>query len=128
MRRSTAYILVAAAALWLTGCGQGPSDAELRARLLAGLAGSVPRDVVAIENVRAIDTGDRRNDRYTALVSYTLRFLRGLPEVREAPEISRTEAIRLLLRYGDFRAGDQLEQTRRVTLQRSGERWVMASR
>ena len=130
-RASTLLALALLAALALTGCSQGPDRAEVQAVLQEQID---PRaEVVIVERIDSMNAAER-GDVWVVDVEATLLFPRDLADVARELGSSGEGALDhlgrlgLMLRFGEFEAGDTRPYRTRLELIEGRDGWMADTR
>ncbi|MCL7745132.1 hypothetical protein LV476_09315 [Guyparkeria hydrothermalis] len=129
MNRSIATLSGLLLAILLAGCGLGgPNQADVREILQAELDPS--REVVVVESIDNMNAAQQR-DMWLVDVEATLRFPQSLTEVAEDMQenggaMESLTRLGLMLRFGQFEAGETRPYRTRLRLIDGKNGWMQA--
>jgi hypothetical protein len=123
--------------LLLAACTGKPSDSDIEEQIVAFMMNDdLSRDFVSINSIEKINGFEKNSNTYIAVVRYEIEFKKSLDDFRETltsrsgdilERMQVNIAVGVLKRqYGNFSAGQKMEETREFTFINTDNGWVLA--
>lgn len=128
------FLMIFAMALCLVGCGNKPSDSEIKNQVVGNIMSDGGDDLFKVENFKKTNGFERDEKTYIADVEYDLVFKKGLREIaQQIRQESRGSlfgdmgagmaTMALKMEYGDFEAGHRVGKTDKVVFIKTEKGW-----
>lgn len=128
------FLMIFAMSLCLVGCGNKPSDSEIKNQIVGNIMSDGGDDLFKVENFKKTNGFERDEKTYIADVEYDLVFKKGLREI--AQQIKRESqgslfgdmgagvaVMALKMEHGDFEAGHRVGKAEKVTFIKTENGW-----
>ncbi|VXA77327.1 MULTISPECIES: hypothetical protein [Aeromonas] len=124
-------------ALWLYGCYAGPGEEAIQHQVTAKLQSDTDDNLFEISDFAILGKEERMEGVYLIKVSYQLYFKLGLDQLqvlhdedlvydRVGPFQQEMRLMELERKYGDFEAGQVLQQETDVWMMKTEQGWRLA--
>ncbi|ABO91470.1 hypothetical protein WH06_18540 [Aeromonas salmonicida subsp. salmonicida] len=124
-------------ALWLYGCYAGPGEEAIQHQVTAKLQSDTDDNLFEISDFAILGKEERMEGVYLIKVSYQLHFKLGLDQLqvlhdedlvydRVGPFQQEMGLMELERKYGDFEAGQVLQQETDVWMMKTEQGWRLA--
>lgn len=128
------FLMIIAMALCLVGCGNKPSDSEIKNQVVGNLLSDGGKDMFAVENFKKTNGFERDEKTYIADVEYELVFKKGLREVAQQLKQESQGSLfgdmgvgvavmALQMEHGDFKAGHRVSKAEKIIFIKTENGW-----